>query len=120
MRRGDAGANVPKTDLLKIDKDCLVHATLQREYIQTVIDICRERGIKVLWIKRTDTAHGLHYYIGINPPVDALTANNLQCLLGDDSKRVGYNKARIYSGLVEWNKLFERVNCGMTTLYRVA
>jgi len=104
--------------LLKIDKDCLVDAKLQREYVQTVINICRERGIKVLWIKRTDTAHGVHYYIKISPPVGAMTANNLQYLLGDDSKRVGFNKARIESGLVEWSKLFERAGCRMTTIYR--
>jgi hypothetical protein len=45
-------------------------------------------------------------------------ANKLQYLLGDDSKRVGFNMARIESGLVEWSKLFERANCRMTTLYR--
>ena len=28
-------------------------------------------------------------------------------LLGDDSKRLDYNQARIDSGLREWNKLFE-------------
>jgi hypothetical protein len=103
---------------LKIDKDCVANAGLQREYIRTVINICRERRIKVLSIKRTDTAHGVHYYVKITPPVDAVTANNLQYLLGDDAKRVGFNKARIESGLVEWSKLFERVNCRMTTLYR--
>ena len=119
-RRRDASASIPKTDLLKIDKDCVVDARLQREYVQTVIDVCQERGIKVLWIKRTDTAHGIHYYIRISPPVDARTANNLQYLLGDDSKRVGFNNARIDSGLVEWSKLFERANCKVTTLYRAA
>lgn len=75
-------------------------------------------GIMVLWIKRTDTAHGVHFYIKISPPVAAMTANNLQYLLGDDSKRVGFNKARIESGLVEWSKLFERANCRMTIIYR--
>lgn len=117
MRRRDASANIPKTDLLKIDKDCVVNLDLQREYIQTVIDICNKRRVKVIWIKRTDTAHGIHYYVKITPPVDAATANKLHYLLGDDSKRVGFNKARIESGLVEWSKLFERANCKMKTLY---
>jgi len=118
MRRRDASPSIPETDLLKIDKDCVIDGRLQGEYVQVVIDICQERDIKVLWIKRTDTAHGVHYYIKISPPVDARTANNLQYLLGDDSKRVGFNKARIDSGLVEWSKLFERANCRMMTLYR--
>jgi len=118
MRRKDVNASLPKTDLLKIDKDCVVNAGLQREYVGTVLDICSKRGIKVLWIRRTDTAHGVHFYVKISPPVGAVTANNLQYLLGDDSKWVGFNKARIESGLVEWSKLFERANCRMTTLYR--
>jgi hypothetical protein len=104
--------------LLKIDKDCVVNAKLQREYVGTILDICGKRGVEVLLIKRTDTAHGVHFYIKISPPVDAVMANKLQYLLGDDSKRVGFNMARIESGLVEWSKLFERANCRMTTLYR--
>jgi hypothetical protein len=103
MRRKDANASLPKTDLLKIDKDCIVNAGLQREYVGTVLDICSKRGIKVLRVKRTDTTHGVHFYVKISPPVGAVTANNLQYLLGDDSKRVGFNKARIKSGLVEWS-----------------
>jgi len=120
MQRRDASASIPDTDLLKIDKDCVANAGLQREYIRTVLDICSKHGIKVLWIKRTETPHGVHFYIKISPPVDAVIANNLQYLLGDDSKRVGFNKARIESGLVEWSKLFERTNCRMTILYRGA
>jgi len=118
MRRRDASASIPDTDLLKIDKDCVVNAKLQREYVGTILDICGKRGVEVLWIKRTDTAHGVHFYIKISPPVDAVMTNNLHYLLGDDSKRVGFNKARIESGLVEWSKLFERANCRMTTIYR--
>ena len=82
------------------------------------MDICGKHGVEVLLIKRTDTAHGVHFYIRISPPVDSAMANNLQYLLGDDSKRVGFNRARIESGLVEWSKLFERASCRMTTIYR--
>jgi hypothetical protein len=118
MRRRDASASIPRTDLLKIDKDCVVNAKLQREYVGTILDICGKHGFRVLWIKRTDTAHGVHFYIKISPAVGAMTANDLHYLLGDDSKRVGFNKARIESGLVEWSKLFERASCRMTTIYR--
>ena len=34
-------------------------------------------------------------------------ANRVQWLLRDDCQRVDYNRARIESGLNEWNKLFE-------------
>jgi hypothetical protein len=44
----------------------------------------------------------------------------LQWLLGDDSQRVGFNRARIESGLNEWNKLFEVVGRRLTTIYRAA
>jgi hypothetical protein len=72
----------------------------------------------VMWIRSTQTQHGMHFYIKIDPPVDAHTANNLQYLLGDDAKRVSYNRARINSGLVEWNKLFERIGARLRTIYR--
>lgn len=120
MRRRDASAGIPSTDLLKIDKDCVVNAKLQREYVGTILDICGKCGVEVLWIKRTNTAHGVHFYIKISPPVDAVTANNLQYLLGDDSRRVGFNKARIESDLIEWSKLFERADCKMRTVYRAS
>ena len=119
MRRGNGSASQPKEDLLKIDKDCFVEADLEREYAQTVVDTCRKHGIKVVWIKSTQTQHGTHFYIKTNPPVDALTANNLQYLLGDDSKRVAFNKARVKSGLPGWNKLIERPNVRLRTIYRL-
>jgi hypothetical protein len=118
MRRRDASASLPREDLLKIDKDCIVDADLEREYIRTVLDICGKHGLKVLWIKYTDTAHGVHFYIKIDPPVDAVTANALQYLLGDDTKRFAFNKARIKSSLVGWNKLFERAGTKLRTLCR--
>jgi hypothetical protein len=72
----------------------------------------------VEWIKATRTRHGRHYYIKIDPPVSAKTANNLQYLLGDDANRVDYNRARINSGLAPWNRLFESLGRKMVTLYR--
>ena len=118
MPRRDASVSLPKQDLLKIDKDCVVDTDLEREFVRTVLDICANHAIKVLWIKRTDTAHGIHYYIKIAAAIGAHSANRLQYLLGDDTKRYGFNKARIESGLVGWNKLFERVNASLITIYR--
>ena len=119
MRRRDASASLPRESVLKIDKDCLVDAKLNREYVHTIIDICREHGARVLWIKTSITAHGRHFYIKIDPPVDAQTAYRLQYLLGDDAKRVDFNRARIESGLPRWNKLFESLRTRLRTIYRL-
>jgi hypothetical protein len=117
MRRGDLSASLPKESLLKVDKDCFVNAKLNRQYLETIVDTCRKHGLKVVWIKSIQTQHGMHFYIKVDPPVDAHTANSLQYLLGDDAKRVAFNRARIESGLVEWNKLFEAVGRKPSTPY---
>jgi len=118
MRREDLSANLPKERLLKVDKDCFVDANLNGQYVETIIDTCRKHGVTVLSIKSSETRHGMHFYIRIDPPVDGHTANNLQYLLGDDSKRVAFNRARVESGLIGFNKLFERPNARLRTIYR--
>jgi hypothetical protein len=118
MRRRIARESLPEESVLKIDKDCHVDWQLERDYLKNSISILEERHLRVEWIKATRTRHGRHYYIKIDPPVDATTANRLQYLLGDDPRRVGYNEARIESGLREWNKLFEAVGRRMETIYR--
>jgi len=60
---------------------------------------------------------GLHFYIHVTPPVEADLANRLQWVLGDDCQRVDYNRARIESGLNEWNKLFEEVGIRLVRIY---
>jgi hypothetical protein len=117
MRRGNRSTSLLKQDVLKIDKDCFVDATLNRQYVETILDTCRKHRVTVLSVKSTKTRHGRHFYIKIDPPVDAHTANNLQYLLGDDANRVDFNRARIESGLVGWNKLFEAVGRRLKTLY---
>jgi hypothetical protein len=107
-----------KESILKIDKDCHVDSQLEQEYIQDALAILSRRGIRVLKIEATRTYHGRHYYFYLAEPVDAHTANRLQYLLGDDPKRVDYNQARINSGLVGWNKLFETIGRKLRTLYR--
>ena len=52
---------------------------------------------------------GFHLWIEITPAIDSELANRLQWLLGDDCQRVDFNRARIRSGLNEWNKLYAKI-----------
>ena len=64
--------------------------------------------VMILSIKKTNSRKkGIHLYITIWPPVEAMLADRLQWLLGDDCVRVDFNRARIRAGLQGWNKLFE-------------
>jgi len=120
MRRRDANEDLPRVNMLKIDKDCVLHKDLERRYIRHVVNVCRAEEVKVLRIRSCLSArHGVHYYIDITPSLNAKTANELQLLCGDDSRRYGYNKARVESKLVEWSKLFERPNTRLRTIYHL-
>ena len=105
---------------LKIDKDCFVDQEWIDEYVhRIVVPTCRAFGTSVNSIKMCPSkCKGLHFYISITPPVEASLANKLQWLLGDDTLRVDFNRARIESGLVEWNKLFEVSGRRLKTIYR--
>jgi hypothetical protein len=118
MRRKRESRAPAKTTILKIDKDCHVDPILNMEYVRTILHVCRKFALKVLWIRSSRSRHGMHFYIKIKPGVRAEVANNLQYLLGDDAKRVAFNRARIESGVAEWNKLFERLGTKLTTVYR--
>ena len=118
MRRRHEFLGVPKTNMLKIDKDCFVDTRLNAQYVRTVIHTCGKYGIEVRSIKCSKSRHGVHFYIGIKPSVEAEIANGLQYLLGDDAKRVAFNRARIESGIPEWNKLFERPGVRLETVYQ--
>jgi hypothetical protein len=107
-----------KVSVLKVDKDCHVSSQLEREYVQQTVEILRKHHLKVLSITATRTLHGRHYYIRIDPPVSPRIANDLQYLLGDDSRRVDFNRARVISRLNEWSKLFEDLGRRLVTLYR--
>jgi hypothetical protein len=115
----NGGVDVDRISVLKIDKDCHVERSLETEYVEQAIGMLSKHHVKVQWIKTTRTRYGSHYYIHIKPSVDANTANRLQYLLGDDTKRVSLNQARINSGLQEWNLLFEPVGRQLRTLYFV-
>ncbi len=118
MPRKHGSQNLPRESVLKIDKDCHVDSQLEQEYIRNTVAILSKHHVIVVLIRATRTQHGRHYYIRVNPPVDAHVANRLQYLLGDDPKRVAYNEARIKSSLPEWNKLFERIDASTITVYR--
>ncbi len=106
-------------DELKIDKDCIVDPRWTEDYVNVIISTCKEFGISVLSIKKCKSrSKGEHYYIKIGPPIDANLANELQWLLGDDARRVDFNRARIASRLPEWSKLFEEIGVKLRTIYR--
>jgi hypothetical protein len=107
----------PCGTLLKIDKDHHPSAELERRYIQTVLLVIANQGLRVAWIKRTRTRHGRHYYVQLVETLTDQAANDLQYLLGGDAKRVAWNQQRINSGLPDWNKLFEEVGRHFEKVY---
>jgi hypothetical protein len=116
MRRELANSSI---DELKIDKDCFVNKDWLREYVEVIVGVCGQRGVTVEAIRMcASKKKGLHFYIKISPPVEPMQADLLQFLLGDDALRVDFNRARIESGLAEWNKLFEVEGRRLSTIYR--
>lgn len=108
-----------KVNELKIDKDCFVDEDWIESYAKVITEICRSFGVTVESIKMCNSKKkGLHFYISIHPSVEASFANQLQWFLGDDSLRVDFNRARIDSGLREWNKLFEVAGRKLKTIYQ--
>ena len=104
--------------VLKIDKDCYVNQDWIRDWkCLVVLPVCRSFGLQVTSIRMTESKKGLHFYIGINPPVHAELANRIHWLIGDDCRRVDFNRARIHAGYVGWNKLFEPENTRVVELY---
>jgi hypothetical protein len=106
-------------NVLKVDKDCFVDKEWLDAYVEVIMQICDNYDLTVQTIKMCNSKKkGLHFYITISPPIDSMIANMLQWLLGDDCRRVDFNRARIESNLDEWNKLFEVANRRLKTIYR--
>jgi hypothetical protein len=104
--------------VLKIDKDCFVDPDWIRDWIYLVaLPVCRNFGLELTSVRMTESRKGLHFYIGINPPVHAELANRLQWLLGDDCRRVDFNRARMRAGYPRFNKLFEPEDVRVVELY---
>ena len=117
MRRNAELSNV---SVLKIDKDCFVHNEWTQDLVRLALFVCKWHGIKVISIRMTETRKGLHFYIHITPAVQPELANRLQFLMGDDARRVDFNRARIRSGLNEWNLLFERANVRLRIIHHAS
>lgn len=109
---------VDKVNMLKIDKDCFVEREWLDDYVRTVRNICHQHHVRVVSARMCNSrSKGQHFYVEIVPAIDAHLANRLQFLLGDDCRRVDFNRARINSGLNEWNKLFERPETRTRRIY---
>lgn len=110
--------DVDKIRILKIDKDCFVDEDWLRDYLNLlVVPICQSYNINMLSVRMCPSRKkGFHLYIEIDPPIEPDLANRLQWLLGDDCQRVDFNRARIRSGLREWNKLFEEPDRRLRTI----
>jgi hypothetical protein len=105
--------------ILKVDKDCFVSTNWIRVWIEMAVVMCQKHSVTVTLIRMCRSRRkGLHFYIHITPSITADLANQLQWLLGDDALRVDFNRARIESGLNEWNKLFEKPGVKLRTIYR--
>ena len=121
MQRGVGDGSVDKVSVLKIDKDCFVDRQWLEDYMRLIVRTCQLHGVTVLSVKKCRSRRkGFHLYIEITPAVESELANRLQWLLGDDSARVDFNRARIRSGLNEWNKLFEEPRRRLRTIYKHA
>jgi len=114
MQRG-----VGDVSVLKIDKDCFIDHDWLEDYMRLIVRTCRLHDVTVLSVKMCRSRRkGFHLYIEITPAIDSELANRLQWLLGDDCQRVDFNRARIRSGLNEWNKLFEEPRRRLRTIYK--
>jgi hypothetical protein len=111
-------AQMPETGTLLIDKDCVVDRHWMPYYILLILTVCGWFKVQVYRIRMSPSAHkGQHFRVDITSAVPPRLANLIQFLAGDDCQRVAFNKARIESGLAEWNKLFERSNVRLRTMY---
>ena len=121
MPRRSASVSIDKVSVLKVDKDCFVDRDWIDDYIhKVVIPICGAFGVTVKQVDACNSKKkGIHFYISIDPPVEAELANRIQWLIGDDAQRCDFNRARIGSGLSEWNKLFEVPNRKLKTIYKL-
>jgi hypothetical protein len=119
MPRKSANAKLPEISVLKIDKDCHPDREWLPDYVRIVRKAAALKSVQVIRVRMCKSrVKGCHFYLDIEPSVSAEKANELQFLMGDDCKRVDFNRARIRSGFSEWNKLFEKENRRLRVLYR--
>lgn len=105
-------------NLLKIDKDCFVDEDWIEDYVKVIVEVCKIFNVSVKMIEFCySKKKGIHFYVTLASSIESSFANRLQWLLGDDCRRVDFNRARIKSNLVEWNKLFEKMNVKLKRIY---
>ena len=106
---------------LKIDRDIFVNKDWIKNYVHIILTVCNFFKVQVSTIETCSSKRkGIHFYIKINPPMDPALTNMIQWLLGDDDQRVAFNRARIESGLNEWNKLFEVPKRRLKKIYDIS
>ena len=116
--RRTTNVTLPKVSVLKVDKDCYVTRGWITDWARlVVVPVCGRFGVKVEEIHKTNSRKGVHFYIRISPSVHAELANRLQWLLGDDCRRVDFNRARIEVRYAAWNELFEREKPTFSLIY---
>jgi len=109
--------NLRKIDTLKLDKDIHPDPDWILGQVETIVRTCKAQ-CRVTKIQMCESrSKGIHLYVHVDPPIDARLGNYLQYLLGDDARRVDFNRARIESGLNGWNKLFEEPGARLRTIY---
>ncbi|MBN1357569.1 hypothetical protein JW988_02260 [Candidatus Bathyarchaeota archaeon] len=118
LRRNGNSRESEEVSELKIDKDCFPDEDWIPFYVNVITKTCSDFSVTVNSISVCESKKkGLHFYIRIKPAINSELANMLQWLLGDDSRRVDFNRARVKSGLKEWNKLFEVRENVLRTIY---
>jgi hypothetical protein len=109
---------VPRTDLLMIDKDIILNPEEMDAYLQHILAVVFSYRLEVVYVQWCLSLHkGMHLYVKLNKRIEAELAWLLQLLLGDDSVRADFNRARIEAGVRNWNRLFERANVKLHTIY---
>jgi hypothetical protein len=100
------------------DKDIIIAPAEINAYLQLILTTVHSYQLEVVLVQWCYSLHkGLHFYIRVNPPIQAELAWLLQFLLGDDALRADFNRARIEGGVAHWNRLFERSNVKLHTIY---
>ena len=110
---------VPRTNLLLIDKDIIMGPEEIRAYLRLILILLHSYQLEPVSVQWCYSLHkGMHFYIHVSRPIDAKLAWLLQLLLGDDALRADFSRARIEAGVVHWNRLFERSNVKLRTIYQ--
>lgn len=106
--------------VLKIDKDLMIDEDWLEHWIKLVIrPVAKRFGARVRRVQVHDSLHkGFHTIVTLDRLLPPNVENELQFLMGDDSVRVSLNRARIASGLQEWNKLWAEPDWHFETVYK--